>query len=77
MVPELGETVSLLRGTELREMITLNAPVNAAIDDWLTWMRPVFMESYENYQYLRAEVTPGATAALRCAGARSEPGIPC
>lgn len=53
-----GESVSLLRGTELRDLITLNGPVNAAIDDWLTWMRPNLMQAYENYRYLRAEMAP-------------------
>ena len=53
-----GESVSLLRGTDLRDLITLNGPVNAAIDDWLTWMRPNLMQAYENYRYLRAEMAP-------------------
>ena len=57
-IPEMERTVSLFRGTELRELITLNAPVNAAIDDWLTWMRPLLMDSYENYQFLRSRIAP-------------------
>ena len=57
-MPELGETVSLLKGTELRDLITLNGPVKADLDDWLTWMRPLLMQSYENYQFLRAKVAP-------------------
>jgi membrane-bound lytic murein transglycosylase D len=57
-LPELGESVSVLRGTELRDLITLNGPVKAAMDDWLTWMRPLLMQSYENYQFLRARVAP-------------------
>lgn len=57
-LPELGETVSVLKGTELRELITLNGPVKAAIDDWLTWMRPLLMQSYENYQFLRVKIAP-------------------
>jgi membrane-bound lytic murein transglycosylase D len=57
-MPELGRTVSLLNGTDLRDLITLNGPIKAAIDDWLTWMRPLLMESYENYQYLRDRVAP-------------------
>lgn len=57
-MPALGRSVSLLRGTELRDIISLNGPVNAALDDWLTWMRPLLMSSYENYQFLRAEIAP-------------------
>lgn len=57
-MPELGNTVSLLRGTDLRDIINLNGPVKAAIDDWLTWARPNLMDSYENYQYLRERIAP-------------------
>lgn len=57
-MPELGNTVSLLRGTDLRDIISLNGPINAALDDWLTWMRPMLMDSYENYQYLRQRIAP-------------------
>ena len=57
-MPAMEQSVSLLRGTDLREMINLNGPVNAALDDWLTWMRPKLMESYRNYQFLRAEIAP-------------------
>jgi membrane-bound lytic murein transglycosylase D len=57
-MPELGETVSLLRGTDLRDIIELNGPVNAALDDWLTWMRPMLMESYVNYHFLRSKIAP-------------------
>jgi len=57
-MPEIGKTVSLLRGTELREIITLNGPVNAAIDDWLTWRRPLLLEAHANYQFLRDEMAP-------------------
>ena len=57
-LPELRETVSVLKGTELRDLITLNGPVKAALDDWLTWMRPLLMQSYENYEFLRVKVAP-------------------
>lgn len=57
-LPELDRTVSLLRGTDLRDLISLNGPVNAAIDDWLTWMRPMLMTAHHNYQFLRAEIAP-------------------
>ncbi len=57
-MPELGRTVSLLRGTDLRDIISLNGPVRAALDDWLTWLRPMLMEAYDNYQFLREEMAP-------------------
>jgi membrane-bound lytic murein transglycosylase D len=57
-IPEVDRTVSLLHGTELRDIITLNGPVNAALDDWLTWMRPLLMEAYVNYQFLRPSMAP-------------------
>jgi len=57
-LPEVDKTVSLLRGTDLRELINLNGPVSAAIDDWLTWMRPMLMDSYINYMYLRKDIAP-------------------
>ena len=50
---EIERTQSLLKGTDLRELIELNGPVRAAIDDWLTWMRPNLMTAYENYQFLK------------------------
>jgi membrane-bound lytic murein transglycosylase D len=58
VIPEMSTTVSLLRGTDLREIINLNGPVSAALDDWLTWMRPMLMTAYENYQYLREDIAP-------------------
>ena len=57
-IPEMGRTESLLRGTDLSEIITLNGPVRAALDDWLTWMRPMLMDAYHNYQFLRKEMAP-------------------
>jgi len=57
-MPDLGDTVSLLRGSDLREMIHLNGPVKAALDDWLTWNRPMLMNSYEYYQYLSEKIAP-------------------
>jgi membrane-bound lytic murein transglycosylase D len=58
VIPEMSTTVSLLRGTDLREIINLNGPVSAALDDWLTWMRPMLMAAYENYQFLRDDIAP-------------------
>lgn len=57
-MPEIDRSLSLLRGTDLRDMIEMNGPVNAALDDWLTWMRPQLMTAYHNYQFLRPEIAP-------------------
>ncbi len=57
-MPELETTVALLNGTDLRDIIELNGPVKAALDDWLTWMRPMLMASYENYTFLRNQIAP-------------------
>jgi membrane-bound lytic murein transglycosylase D len=57
-MPELGRTASLLKGTDLGEIITLNGPVKAAIDDWLTWLRPMLMDAWFNYQFLRSRMAP-------------------
>ena len=57
-IPQLGRSASLLRGTDLKEIITLNGPVKAALDDWLTWMRPMLMDAHHNYQFLRRKMAP-------------------
>ncbi|MGE4069711.1 MAG: transglycosylase SLT domain-containing protein [Lysobacterales bacterium] len=57
-LPQIERSVRLLRGKDLRELITLNEPVRAALEDWLTWMRPQLIEAWLNYQYLRAEMYP-------------------
>jgi membrane-bound lytic murein transglycosylase D len=57
-VPAVNGTASLLGGSELRDLITLNTPINAALDDWLTWMRPDLMTAYRNYQFLRPKIAP-------------------
>ncbi len=57
-LPELDRSVSLLRGTDLREVIALNGPVRVALADWLTWLRPTLMEAYLQYQFLRDELAP-------------------
>ena len=43
---------------DLRELIVLNAPIQAALDDWLTWLRPQLMSTYHNYQFLRPTMAP-------------------
>ena len=57
-VPEVGRTVTLLKGRELSEVMTLNGPVKVALEEWLTTLRPYLMDTYENYQYLRYMMWP-------------------
>lgn len=45
-------------GRALADVIVLNEPVRAALNEWLTWMRPQLLESIDNYQSLRAEMWP-------------------
>lgn len=57
-IPSSHRSVNLLNGRDLREIIELNGPVNAAMHDWLTWMRPSLMDTWENYQYMRHLMWP-------------------
>ena len=52
-LPEVGRSVTLLKGHELSEVMTLNGPVKVALEEWLTSLRPNLMDTYENYEYLR------------------------
>jgi membrane-bound lytic murein transglycosylase D len=57
-LPETSRTAALLQGRDLRKMVALNEPIRAALEEWLTWMRPNLMETYENYQYMRYKMFP-------------------
>ncbi len=57
-MPELERSLNLLNGTDLSQLIELNGPVRAAMDDWLTWMRPNFKAAWANYQFLRPQMAP-------------------
>lgn len=57
-LPELGRSVALLKGRELGEIIALNGPVKAALEQWLTQYRPNLMLAYENYEYMRYQMAP-------------------
>ncbi|KFN49011.1 transglycosylase SLT domain-containing protein [Arenimonas composti] len=58
VIPESGRAVAMLNGRDLREMIELNEPVRAALAEWLTWMRPQLITSWENYQAMRFLMWP-------------------
>ena len=55
---ELDRSLNLFKGTDLAQLIELNGPVRAALNDWLTWMRPNFKTAWRNYQYLRPQMAP-------------------
>jgi len=57
-VPELGRSLTLLKGRELGEVMALNDPVKAALEEWLTQYRPNLMTAYVNYQYMRYLMWP-------------------
>lgn len=52
------ESVSLLRGADLQQVIPLNPRVLAQLNAWLTWKRPDLIEAHANYGFLRAAVAP-------------------
>lgn len=58
VMPESARTVALLNGHELAKVIELNEPVKAAMEEWLTWMRPQLLDTWENYQYMRHLMFP-------------------
>ena len=55
--PEVGEAYET-EARELGDWLTLNARVEAELDDWLTWRRPMLIESWINYQYLKPIMAP-------------------
>ena len=57
-MPEMHRSLTLLKGRKLSEVIALNEPVKAALDEWLTWMRPQLIETYKNYAYMRPLMLP-------------------
>jgi membrane-bound lytic murein transglycosylase D len=57
-LPQLGRTITLLKGRELGDIIALNGPVKAALEEWLTQYRPNLLAAYGNYQYMRYLMWP-------------------
>lgn len=53
-----GSPPARFGGRDLAEVIVLNEPVRAALNEWLTWMRPQLLESLDNYQSLRGDMWP-------------------
>ena len=57
-MPNAGRSITLLKGQDLRQLIEMNEPVKAALAEWLTWMRPSLITSWENYQQMRFLMWP-------------------
>lgn len=57
-MPDLGGSVTVLKGRELNEVMTLNGPVKQALEKWLTQYRPNLVNAWVNYQYMRAMMAP-------------------
>src|SRR5690242_315066 len=57
-VPELGRSMTLLKGRELSDIIAINGPVKAALEEWLTQYRPNLVAAYVNYEYMRYLMWP-------------------
>jgi len=53
----------LFSGTNLEHLIENNRHVKEAMNDWLTWNRPLLMRGYENYQFLRTAMAPAYVEA--------------
>ncbi len=57
-VPELGRSMTLLKGRELGDIMAMNGPVKAALEEWLTQYRPNLIAAYVNYEYMRYLMWP-------------------
>ena len=57
-IPQSARSVALLNGKDLAKVIQLNEPVKAALEEWLTWMRPQLLDAWENYQFMRHRMFP-------------------
>ena len=57
-LPAAARPVAMLKGRDLREIITLNEPMKAALTEWLTSNRSNLIDAWENYQYMRQLMWP-------------------
>ncbi len=58
VLPQTERSVILLSHGTLPKLIASNAAIRAAIEEWLTSMRPQLINTWVNYQYLRAQMEP-------------------
>lgn len=57
-LPAAERPVAMLKGRDLRQIITLNEPMKAALTEWLTQNRSNLIDAWENYQYMRQLMWP-------------------
>lgn len=57
-LPQAQRTVQLLHDHKLSDLVANNGPVKAALQVWLTRLRPNLIRAYVDYQYLRSEMWP-------------------
>ena len=57
-LPAMERTITLLKGRELADIMTINDAVNAGIEKWLTQYRPNLITTYVNYEFMRYRMWP-------------------
>ncbi|MGH8191288.1 MAG: transglycosylase SLT domain-containing protein [Rhodanobacteraceae bacterium] len=57
-LPQAQRTVQLLHGHTLSDLVATNGSVQAALQVWLTRLRPNLIRAYIDYQYLRYQMWP-------------------
>ncbi|MEX1827724.1 transglycosylase SLT domain-containing protein [Luteibacter sp. CQ10] len=57
-LPQAQRSVTLLKGQKFADMMVMNGPVKAALEMWLTQLRPNLMDAYVNYQMMRYKMWP-------------------
>jgi len=63
--PRLGDVFDIVLGANAAPAggSAMQAAVDAALHDWLTWRRPNLIEAWEQYQYMRYLMVPAYQAA--------------
>ncbi|TAM94209.1 MAG: LysM peptidoglycan-binding domain-containing protein [Rhodanobacteraceae bacterium] len=57
-LPQAQRTVQLLHDHKLSDLVATNGTVQAALQVWLTRLRPNLIRAYVDYQYLRYQMWP-------------------
>lgn len=57
-LPQAQRTVQLLHGHTLSDLVATKGSVQAALQVWLTRLRPNLIRAYVDYQYLRSQMWP-------------------
>ncbi|NID14146.1 transglycosylase SLT domain-containing protein [Luteibacter yeojuensis] len=57
-LPQAQRSVTMLKGQQFSDLMVMNGPVKAALEMWLTQLRPNLMDAYVNYQMMRYKMWP-------------------